>query len=84
MSDIEDEDLGERMFWNYRILNRGGYFQIMECFYEDDEPDKVRSYIDRTACPSGETKCELLADLKAMMDAFKRPILTETDLPGDE
>ena len=67
------------MSWNYRIVKHDEadevYFQIHEVYY--DEKNDIEAYTEDTVHPCGETKEELISDLKNMLhDAEKYPVLS--------
>lgn len=66
------------MFWNYRVINlaenNGGEpcYAICEVYYNDDE--KPDGYADATV--SGGNLADVRQELKRMMAATNKPVLT--------
>lgn len=69
--------------WNYRIVKtRIGdedYYGIYEVYYDADDNLEMRTE-DRIG-PSGSSMDEVRADMRMMMQAFLKPILTDDDFP---
>lgn len=75
------------MSWNYRIIKTqsAAYldnFAVHEVYYDDDGLPEMRT--EDSVGPSGETMEELRADIRMMMQAFLKPILTDDDFPPFE
>ncbi len=67
------------MSWNYRIIRHDKtdevYFQIHEVYY--DEKDDIEAYTEESVHPFGETREELISDMKTMLhDAEKHSVLS--------
>lgn len=71
-SDSGTEDLRPG-YWNYRVLNQGGYLTIHEVHYNAD--GKPYACTERPAFPSGETLEELRDDIRRYSTALDRPVL---------
>lgn len=63
------------MSFNYRVILKDGYFQIHDVYYK--KSGKITAWTETAVCPTGETAEELEADLKNMLEAFKKPTLRE-------
>jgi len=67
------------MSWNYRIVKHDKadeiYLQIHEVYY--DEKNDIEAYTEDPIHPFGETREELISDLKYMLhDTEKYPVLS--------
>lgn len=72
------------MSWNYRVVmteyDMGDEFNICEVYYNDD--GDITGYTDPVS-PNGGSVCELSRDIELMMEAFEKPVLSETVLRRD-
>jgi hypothetical protein len=71
------------MSWNYRVIKHDEketvYYNIHEVYY--DKKGKVDGISLENIAPMGETKEEVIEDLKIMLnDANKHPVLSMTEL----
>lgn len=65
--------------WNYRVFkNEHGELGIVECYYDKDNKPEMRSE-DFMAPYSSEDLSELEQDLNRMINALKKPVLTDQD-----
>ena len=64
--------------WNYRIVEKDGYFGIHEAYYKKKKKKPHTISMDSMS-PRGETIKELKKDLKWFKEAFKKPVLKYTD-----
>jgi hypothetical protein len=63
--------------WNYRVFKKTDEeYGIIECYYDKNGKPEMRSDF---ITPFGEDVKELQADLKHMVSALKKPVLTEQD-----
>lgn len=66
------------MTWNYRIVRErnehGDTFALHEVYY--NQRGKITAFSQHEIAPFGETLPELLADVKHMLEAWERPVLT--------
>ena len=62
--------------WNYRVIRQeedgASTFAIHEVYYEGK---KVVMWTESPVAPSGNTRSELLSDLRMMLAALKKPVL---------
>lgn len=72
------------MSWNYRVmtLNRGESYGIHEVYYDDK--GCPNAYTENDMKPFGENIDELRNDLKWMLAALDKPILTPQEFPETE
>jgi len=64
------------MTWNYRMLKVAeDAYSIIEAFY--DEEGEIKSWTEAAVAPSGDTKEELILDLKMMLHAQSLPVVEE-------
>ena len=65
--------------WNYRVFkNERGELGIVECYYDKDDKPEMRSE-DFMAPYSSEDLSGLEQDLNRMINALKKPVLTDQD-----
>jgi hypothetical protein len=68
-------------YWNYRLmLAENGEWHLREVYYDAD--DNVVGWTANPAAPWGETADEIASVMRLMLEAFDRPPLTESELPG--
>lgn len=76
------------MSWNYRVLridHAEGFssYEIREIYY-DDETGKIVGWSKDEMAPIGEDVDELKRDIKLMLEALKKPILSKDELHHGE
>jgi hypothetical protein len=74
--------------WNYRVFSHPGslgndeWYDIREVFYDDSGHPEGTTM---EAChPCGDSLEDIENDLKYMMQALKKPVLTLADFPDDD
>jgi len=75
-------------YWNYRVVSRQyehgddieESYTIHSVYYNGD--GSIKAFSTEHTYPSGSTEKELKGDLEKMMDAFKKPTLTMSELLG--
>ena len=65
-------------YWNYRIVESNGVFEIYEVYYKKKKK-KPHSISMIGMSPHGETIEELKCDMKMFKEAFKKSILKYED-----
>lgn len=76
--------------WNFRVVrkkcqkiksvNRGFFYSIHEAYYDDK--GRVWSITQDPVAARGDSKCEVVADLKRMLkDVLKSPVLDYDKVP---
>ena len=74
------------MSWNYRVIKGKSkitneeYYVIGEVYYDNNDNNKIIAYSDDFIIPSGESKEDLLSNIKLMEEAFNNPIINIEDL----
>ena len=79
------------MTWSYRVISHPSWdmrdekgsrvFRIHEVFSDETG---IIGYSAKGCEPFGETKDELVQDMKYMSLAFEKPVLNVEDLPSDK
>ncbi len=64
--------------WNYRVVEKDGFFGIHESYYDDDNK-KPTSISQNEMSPHGVTLDELKDNVKKYAEAFDKPILHYKD-----
>ena len=66
--------------WNFRVMkftqDNEDIYQIHEVHY--DEKDNPSMYTENAYTPIGESKLELFKEFQMMLEAFDKPVLTES------
>ena len=67
-----------KSYWNYRVVEKDGYFGIHEAFYngKDKKPDSITQ---NEMSPHGETFEELKEDFQMFAKALDKPTLHYED-----
>jgi hypothetical protein len=75
-------------FWNHRVIHRYDEkhdvhtYRIHEVYYDDD--GSIEGWTEKAMAPVGETPAQLREDIRHLMKAFQKPILTEQIEDGKE
>ena len=68
-------------YWNYRVVEKDGFYGIHEAYYDDDKPTSITQ---NEMSPHGETLDELKDDVKKHLEALDKPILHYEDFESGQ